>query len=584
MTFDIATYSTVADAFAERVAAGPDRAALTIYRGPDPADHDSITFAELARRAGVRAAGLAARLAPGGRVLIALPTCTEFVECYLACLLAGLVAVPAPVPGGSTNATERVAAIAEDCAPGLAVTTGRDRAALAARLDRLDIPVEEVGPAGPGEPMALPSAYRPGQDTLAVLQYSSGSTGSPKGVMLANRDILADIATFSTDYDIGPDDSFGNWIPLHHDMGLFVQLTAALLAGAHSVLMPPADFVRRPIEWFRLMTRYGTTMTAAPNFAYDLCLRLIRDDQLDGIDLSALRLALNGSEPIHVPIMTEFSKRFACTGLRPDAVSPGYGLAEATVYVTAKPGGVPPAVLVVDPHRLRSAEHPELRPSAGGEGKEVVSVGFPTGLELRIVDPATAMPLPDNAIGEVWLRGPAIGRGYWGKPELSAEIFDARPVGDAGPGWLRTGDLGALVDGRLFITGRLKEMLIVRGRNLFPQDLEVAARAAHEALTGFLGAAFGVPVPDERIVLVHEVNPQVAAEQLPSIAAAVKRRLTVEIGVPVHNIVLVRRGTVRRTTSGKIQRGIMRSRFLAGEIEPSYAELDAAVQAAMALP
>lgn len=589
MTPDLIAHRNAGDAFAERVAEHPERAALTIYRGLAAAGHEALTFAELARRARLRAAALDGRLASGDRVLIALPTCTEFVELYLACLLAGMVAVPAPVPGGSANAAERVAAIAGDCRPAVAFTTGGDRAAMAERLAGHGlghVPVEQPAELGPGEALAAPARLRrPDRDTLAVLQYSSGATGAPKGVMLAHGDILADIAAFGACCGIGPGDSIGSWIPLHHDMGLFAQLSAGLLFGAPSVLMPSADFVRRPVQWFKMMDRFAVTITAAPNFAYDLCQRVIADEQLDGVDLSRLRVAFNGSEPIHAPTMAAFAKRFERTGLRPESLTPAYGLAEATVFVSAKPPGVPATVIVADPQHLESAERPELRATSRA-GKQIVSVGRSTGFRTRIVDQQTRQALPDGAIGEVWLRGPGIGRGYWNQPELSERTFAARlaDAGDGEQGWLRTGDLGAFVDGELFLTGRIKEMLIVRGRNLFPHDLEQEARAAHPALGGFVGAAFGVAVPDERIVLVHEVSPKVPPGDLPAVAVAVTRQLTAAVGAPVRNVLLVRRGTVRRTTSGKIQRGATRARFLAGGIAALHADLEPAVLAVIGGP
>jgi acyl-CoA synthetase (AMP-forming)/AMP-acid ligase II len=592
MTSHLSVHANAADAFAERVAAHPERTALTIYRGPVAAEHDALTFAELARRAQLRAAVLAARLAPGDRVLIALPTCAEFAELYLACLFAGMVAVPAPPLGGSANAAERVAAIAGDCAPAAAFTVDGDRAAMATRLREHGLEhvlVWVPGDTGPGESAAPPAVpHRPGRDTLAVLQYSSGSTGTPKGVMLTHGSILANVTAFGACCGIGPDDSSGTWIPLHHDMGLFAQLTTGLLFGVGTVLMPSADFVRRPVEWFRMMDRFGVTITAAPNFAYDLCQRVMTDEQLDSLDLSRLRLAFNGSEPIHAPTMAAFSTRFERAGLRPESLAPAYGLAEATVYVSAKAPGVPATVLVADQLRLRAARRPELRPTSGA-GHGIVSVGRCAGFQPRIVDPQTRRVLPDGAIGEIWLRGPGIGRGYWNQPQLSERTFAARlasgaAAGDTEAAWLRTGDLGALVGGELFVTGRIKEMLIVRGRNLFPHDLEQEARAAHQALGGFVGAAFGVAVPDERIVLVHEVNPKLPAEDLPAVAAAVTRRLTAAVGAPVRNVLLVRRGTVRRTTSGKIQRSATRSRFLAGDIVSLYADLEPGVLAVIGRP
>ncbi|EWM10368.1 fatty acyl-AMP ligase [Kutzneria sp. 744] len=505
-------------------------------------------------------------------MLIALPTCVEFAEVYLACLFAGLIAVPVPVPGGSSSATERVAAAAADCTPEVAITTSAACGDLAERLP--GTVVEAVGDAGDGDADLHEVA---GRDTVAVLQYSSGSTGTPKGVMLTHGNLLGNIVGFQRGSGIGPDDVFGGWIPLHHDMGLFSQLTAALVLGAPNTLMPPADFVRRPIEWFRLLDRFGITVTAGPNFAYDLCLRLISDDMLAGIDLSRLRLAINGSEPIHAPTMAVFAQRFAGTGLRPDVVSPGYGLAESTVYVSCSRIGAQPTVLTVDPAAVESSDAPRIR-AASEDGKQIVGVGRPAAHEVRIVDPQRLSPVPEGGIGEIWVRGDSVGVGYWNRADLTAEIFRARLAG-SDLDWLRTGDLGALVDGELFVTGRLKEVLIVHGRNVFPQDVERQARAAHEALVGFTGAAFEVPAPDSRIVLVHEVSPTLLADDLPGVVAAVTRSLTVEFGAPIRNVMLVRRGTVRRTTSGKIQRVVMRDRFLAGEITPVYADLDPAVSA-----
>jgi len=574
VTLDLTVHRSVGEAFLNRAAAHPDRTALTVVHAGS-GDQDSRTFGDLARRARLRAANLGARLEPGSRVLIALPTCVEFAEVYLACLLAGLVAVPVPVPGGSASATERVAAVAADCTPALALTTVEARGDLAERLP--GTLVEAVGDAGAGE-ADLPTRPGPGLETVAVLQYSSGSTGTPKGVMLTHGNLLGNIVGFQVGAGLSPDEVFGGWIPLHHDMGLFSQLTAALLLGAPNVLMPPADFVRRPIEWFRLLDRFGVTVTAGPNFAYDLCLRLISDDMLVGIDLSGVRLAINGSEPIHAPTMAAFTKRFAGTGLRPDVISPGYGLAESTVYVSCTSIGVQPTVLVVDPAAVESAETPRLRTTSGGSGKEIVGVGRPAAHQVRIVDPRSLRPVPEGGIGEIWLHGNSVGIGYWNRPDLSGEIFRARLAGSE-LDWLRTGDLGAFLDGELFVTGRLKEVLIVHGRNVFPQDVERQARAAHDALVGFTGAAFEVSAPDNRIVLVHEVSPTLPAGDLPAVVAAVAKSLTVEFGAPIRNVMLVRRGTVRRTTSGKIQRVVMRDRFLAGDITPVYADLDPAVSA-----
>lgn len=585
MKIDLVGRKTVGGVFMDQAAEHPNQTALTIYGGSTATEHPSLTYAELARRAARRAEELMARLAPGERVLISLPTGTEFVELYLACMFAGLIAVPTPPPGGSAVASERVAVIAADCRPGVAFTTPGDIETIAERLRSHGlgyVPVEEPGDIGPADASApLPRLPNVSPDTLAVLQYSSGATGSPKGVMLDQKNILANVAALRRFPSLGATgDSFGSWLPLFHDFGLFVQLTVALLHGLPAVLMSPSQFLRKPVEWFRMMDRFGTTVTAAPNFAFGLCLRLIKDQDLAGLDLSRMRCFINGSEPIHAPTMAAFAKRFACLGLRPEVFMPGYGMAEATVYVSSCPPDLPPTVLVADPRHAEDAEHSRLVRTAGGAGKEIVGVGMPPAHETRIVDPHSRRVLPDGAIGEVWLRGASVGRGYWNKPELSAQTFRARLVDEPedAPGWLRTGDQGALVDGELFITGRLKEMIIVRGRNLFPHDLEQQARLANAALEGFFGAAFGVAAPDERIVLIHEVNPRVPREDLSAVAIDVQRRLTASFGVPVRNILLVRRGVVRRTTSGKIQRHAMREQFLTGSIPALHSELDPGVQ------
>ncbi|MFJ3982604.1 fatty acyl-AMP ligase [Streptomyces fungicidicus] len=584
MTVDLSGYPSLGAAFAARADAHPGRTALTLWHGSTGADPESVTYGELARRSRVRARELGRRLAPGERVLVALPTGIEFAEVYLACLTAGLVAVPSPMPGGSASAGERIAAIAADCSPGLVLTTDAARAEVAEHL-------RGHGPEGPAVEAVLPVGGRSasgegadgrdvGRGTDAVLQYSSGSTGSPKGVILTHGAVLANVSAVCTYVGLVPEDRFGSWLPLHHDMGLFTQLTAALLCGAHLTLMTPAQFIRRPAEWFRMLDRFRITYTVAPNFAYELCTRVITDEMTRGLDLSALRYLGNGAEPIHAPTVRAFMERFAHLGLRSHVHSSGYGLAESTAYVTCVPEETSPTVLTVDPLRLESGERPELRPVAEGAGRPVMGLGRPHAFDLRIVDPRERLPLPEGRIGEIWLRGESIGRGYWGRPELSAEVFDARLADSAeGPGWLRTGDLGALVDGELFVTGRLKELLIVHGRNIFPQDVEHEARAAHEALGGQLGAAFGVGSPDERVVLVHEVHPRTPRTELPEVVTAVTRRLNRSFGLPLRNVVLVRRGTVRRTTSGKIRRTAMRERFLAGDMTVLHAELEPALRA-----
>jgi acyl-CoA synthetase (AMP-forming)/AMP-acid ligase II len=566
--------ANVGEAFAAQVLAHHDRDAVTIHRVGQPPQTRS--YAELDRVARIRAAALDARLPRGSRVMIALPSSLEFVEAYLACLMSGMTAVPLPPPGGSTRSTDRIESVVRDCSPDLILTTPEDLGTAAewAEVRGVGGLIKAVVPIDPDEPAPFWTPPTVAPQTPAVLQYSSGSTGTPRGVVLSHRNVLANTHAQYADLGLTDEDRLGSWIPMHHDMGLFFQLTTPVTHGLSCVLMPPVEFLKRPVEWLRMLDRYRITATSAPNFALDACCRVVTDAQLAELDLSRVRWVFNGSEPIHAPTQSAFSARFAAAGLREGAVSPAYGLAEATLFVCARSEDIPATVLPVDSVQL---ERGELRPAVNGS--QLVGVGYPRSLEMRVVDPATRRALPDGRVGELWLRGESIGAGYWGRPAESAEIFEARIASEEADdrGWLRTGDLAAVHGEELFITGRIKEMMVLHGRNIYPQDLEHEARAAHGALTGLFGAAFSVPAPDERIVLVHEVDPKVKREQLPAVAAIVRERLSSSLGAPVPNVLLVRRGTVHRTTSGKIQRGSVRKAFLEGELSPVHADLEPAV-------
>lgn len=586
MEIDLSASPSVGEVLAAYAAADPDRAAVVFYRGSsEPAVE--IGYGELYRRSRWRAAELARRFERGDRVLIALPTCREFVEIYLGALLAGLVAVPASPPGGSPAAARRVAAIVADCGPAIVYAQGADRTTLAGSLDP-SVPVEEPSAFDDAlavdDPASVADRPGPGRDDLAVLQYSSGSTGAPKGVMLAHGDILDNIEAYRGDIRVGPRDRFGGWLPLHHDLGLFTLLSSGVLMGVGVVLMSPTDFVRRPIEFFRMLSSYGVTATACPDFSFDLACRVLTDEALEGIDLSRVRQLADGSEPVNAATLDRFAERFARTGLHPEALAPGYGLAENTVYLTVKEPGVLMSRINADVEALESVHGPRLR-ATDGPGRQLVGHGPFARARARIVDPDTRRPLEDGAVGEIWVRAPGTGRGYWNRPQETEAVFGARIAAAQGAAesadddgrYLRTGDLGAFVDGQLYITGRIKELMIVHGRNLYPQDLEREARAAHEALHGLVGAAFAVAVPDERVVLVHEVSRTIPSEQLPGVARAVASALTAAVGSPLRNLVLVRRGAVPRTTSGKIQRAAARESFLSGQFTALYAELEPAV-------
>lgn len=557
----------------------PDREALILLTERDGSLWpQTIAYAELDRSARTLAAALRRHVQPGERVLIAHRSRALFVTGFLACLYAGAVAVPVAPPGGRGHHDERIAGIVKEAAA-VCVLTSTDEAAevsqLLARTGHGDVVcLLADGPAAdapePWEP------FVPGPDTVAYLQYTSGSTRDPRGVVVTHRSLLANQRAIQEALGTRPGTRMGGWLPLHHDMGLVGQLLHALWLGGTAVLMSPAAFVKRPANWLEAISRYGLTVSGAPDFAYELCVRRINDSQLAGLDLSRWEVAVNGGEPIDPATLTEFAERFAPAGLRPGALAPCYGLAEATLLVSGTRTAPAAAARTVDAAALEAGR----LTAPTGPGRTLAHCGPAASAELRIVDPETFRELPDGRIGEIWVRGESVGPGYWARPAETAAAFDCRIDGGGG-GYLRTGDLGALHDGLLHVTGRLKDMIVVAGRNLYPQDLERTV----QQVSGLFGAAtaFAVPGARERIVIVQELRARSRYDiDLGALAAAVQQRLSEEYEVRTAGVLLVRPGTVRRTTSGKVERAAMRRLFLRGELTPLHQRIEPEVELLLA--
>lgn len=556
-----------------------DRTAVTFVHDLDaPEGSHRLSFAELDAEARRVASWLQQHCSPGDRVLLLHPPGLPFVTAFLGCLYAGVVAVPSPMPGQFQYQQRRVTKIAADAGVAIALTDsgqlaeveqwiGREQSAVTAwASDALGF--------GDSERWCDPQAAA---DDLVLIQYTSGSTGDPKGVMVDHLNLLHNVDSLRRALGLTEDTGFGGWIPLYHDMGLMGQLLPGLFLGSSCTLMSPMAFLKRPYQWLALIDRYGIGYSAAPNFAYELCLRRVSDDQIAGLDLSRWQFAANGAEPIQASTLRDFAERFAAAGLRPQSLAPCYGMAEATVFVSGR-ASRPVRIERVDPEALE--KHLMEPPQPGGPVRELVGCGDVPDLDVKIVDPADHRKLPDGSIGEIWLRGPSVAVGYWKRPEATEATFRAATADGDGP-FLRTGDLGALLDGELYVTGRSKDLLIVHGRNIYPHDIEHELRLQHPELATLAGTAFAVQVPHEEVVVLHEIRGRFSEERLREIAVAMRATVLREFGVRPAGIVLLRPGAVRKTTSGKVQRSQMRELFLNGELAWLLAEIDPAVRAAM---
>ncbi|WP_238432040.1 fatty acyl-AMP ligase [Streptomyces cavernae] len=578
-----AAFTTFTHLMRERAAALGDTDAQVFLR--DQGEPEHLTYTTLDRRARALAVRLCELGAQGRPVLLLYPPGTEFLVAFVGCLYAGAIAVPAPMPGDRGERLQRVSGILKDTASSLVLTDSEHAAdtslwlAVSGRGETVCLATDLEDTAGTSDDAHADAwrAPRTGPDDLAFLQYTSGSTSSPRGVMVTHRNLLANQEALQRLLGTSAADRFSNWLPHYHDMGLIAHVLHPLWLGTHCVQLSPVSFIKRPVRWLRSIGEYGLTVGGGPNFCYDLCTRRVTDAHLGELDLSSWRLALCGAEPVRAQTLDAFARRFAPAGLRAASLYPGYGLAEATLVVSGGEPGAPARRLTVDAAGL---EHDELRaPAADVPTRTLIGSGRVHDFDLRVVDPLAHVELPPGRVGEIWLRGDSVAQGYWHRPLESDDTFHAQLADEPGD-FLRTGDLGAVDDGELYITGRLKEVIILNGRNIYPQDVEWAIREIGPALAAGHGAAFTVDADREQLVVIHEARaPQADTARLRTLARSIQTLVGKDFDVPAGNVVLVRPGTVRRTTSGKIQRNLMRTLFLRGEISPLHDVLDPAVRA-----
>ncbi|PSM40454.1 fatty-acid--CoA ligase [Streptomyces dioscori] len=570
----------------------PQQRAFSHVAFPDSSSgglHRTLGWQALDTRAGTVAARLATVASPGERAALVLPQGLDYVAGFLGCLYAGVIAVPLfgpELPGHG----DRLAAVLADCEPACLLTDSTAAPAIRdfVRDRRLpDVPVISIdqlplqrhafgayddggrpessrpGPSRESKPQPTPEPKVRPHD-IAYLQYTSGSTRSPAGVMISHANVVANARQALDAFVADPRTSTTvGWLPLFHDMGLVLSIAAPVVGGFPSVLMDPADFLRDPARWLRLLGSYEGTISAAPNFAYDYCVARTAPEDIDELRLDRVRVLINGSEPVRAGTVERFRRAFAPTGLAPTAHCPAYGLAEATVFVTASPLDEPLSVVACRADAL-AAGRIEVTTADDGhtESTVLVSCGTPVGQELRIVG-ADGFVRPAGHVGEIQLRGPNIGLGYWKHAGLTAETFGF----GAGEDWLRTGDLGALHEGRLLVTGRLKDVLVVDGRNHYPQDIEETVQSVVPLVRRDHLAAFGVTRPDavgEELVVVaeHRRDTDPTAEDSRGAERAVRAAVSARHGLRLAALLLVPPGSVPRTSSGKVSRAATRKRFL----------------------
>ncbi|WP_404788822.1 AMP-binding protein [Altericista sp. CCNU0014] len=530
----------------------------------------SLTYQAIDLQARAIAARLQSLKAGGSRALLLYPAGLEFITAFFGCLYAGVTAVPA-YPPQRHQSKHRLQAIVSDAQAAIALTTTslqmelRERVGSELGLDSLRwiatdaIDVEDASnwqspPLGPND--------------LALLQYTSGTTGKPKGVAIAHQNLLHNAAMIQHSFQDTANSTGVSWLPMYHDMGLIGGVLQPLYVGRPMVLMSPTAFIQKPIRWLQAISRYRASTSGGPNFAYDLCIQKIRAEQKTHLDLTSWRIAFSGAESIRAKTLEAFARHFKNCGFDPAAFHPCYGMAEATLMISSKRVGSSPTILPVNGVALEQNRIQQADPNAAS-ARAIVGCGDAwLDQKVAIVDPVTLKPCSAHTVGEIWVSSPSVAQGYWRRSDESKFAFDAHFAdSDEGP-FLRTGDLGFIQNGELFVTGRLKDVVIIRGRNHYPQDIEWTVQSSHHAFRVGHSAAFSIAVDGiERLVIHQEIDRQaLRALDADGAMRAIRQAISEEHQLQVYAIALLKPGTLPKTSSGKVQRNACKTAFLAGEL------------------
>ncbi|MBW4513023.1 MAG: fatty acyl-AMP ligase [Scytonematopsis contorta HA4267-MV1] len=569
---ELSTVSTLVDLLRFRVLNQPNLTAYTFLLDGET-ETLSLTYAELDRQARVIAIKLRSMNVAGSRALLLYPPGLDFIAAFFGCLYAGVVAIPAYPPRANQNMS-RLQSIVSDAQATLALTT-------TSLLDNINssfatnsefqqlcwLATDSITSitSNLAEEWQEPSLSG---SNLAFLQYTSGSTGTPKGVMVSHSNILHNLGLIKKSFADTPKSRGVSWLPPYHDMGLIGGVLQPLYVGAEMILMSPLAFMQKPLRWLKAISRFQVTTSGGPNFAYDLCIRKTTPEQRASLDLSSWEVAFTGAEPIRAETLTQFVSTFADCGFRMEAFHPCYGMAETTLIVSGSVKSSPPIISYLDGVALEKNQVVAVADKRESTTREIVSSGGCLGQKVLIVEPESLTTCPDNQIGEIWVSSPSVAGGYWNNSELTQQTFQAY-VSDTGEGpFLRTGDLGFLKDGELFITGRIKDVIIIRGQNHYPQDIELTVEKSHPALKTGSGAAFTVEARGkEQLVIVQEIERNYLRKlNVNEVVGNISQAIAAEHGLQIYAAVLVKTGSIPKTSSGKIQRYACRTGFLNGTL------------------
>lgn len=587
-------FSTLVEILRWRALQQPEQRTYT-YLVDGEAEGDNLTYAALDHQARSIGSLLQSCQASGERALLLYPAGLEFISAFFGCLYAGVIAVPLPPPNPaqSQRSLPRLRAIVSDAQPSVVLTTSAILSTAeglfrqAPELQKMHWLATDTA-TGSAQEWREPAVT---SNTLALLQYTSGSTAEPKGVMISHGNLLHNSAYINRVFALIPESVTVTWLPAFHDMGLTNGIIQPVYKGRPCYLMPPVSFLMRPIRWLQAISRYRATISGGPNFAYELCARRITPEQCETLDLSSWDVAYNGAEPVRADTMKRFAETFASCGFRPSAFHPCYGLAEATLLVSG--GSLRDEMLRTIQAAALEQNHAVDACAQDQNVRTLVSSGHAMhDTKIVIAHPESLTACAPDEVGEIWVSGPSVTQGYWNRPEDTERACRAYLKNTGEGPFLRTGDLGFMKDGELFVTGRLKDLIIISGRNLYPQDIELTVEQSHPALRPACCAAFSVDgTGEEQLIIAAEVEsryqpavrnpPDGEARARPNgrlpldveaVVRAIRKAVAEEHDVRVHAVVLLRAGLIPKTTSGKVQRHACQASFLKGTLEKPVEE------------